>query len=250
MDSELSGRVALVTGGGSGIGAAICRRLDAMGASVAICDRDRDAAERLCRDLVARGGTAIAAAVDVTDAAAVAAAVREIEERLGRLTLCANNAGIVTARIPLADIPAIDWARQLAVNLGGIFNCLQAEIPVLLKNGGGAIVNMASLSGLVAVPGTGAYTAAKHGVIGLTKVAAVDYATGGIRVNAVAPGYVDTPLLAERGEAERKAIAERHPMNRMAGADEIADAVCYLLSDRSSFVTGTVLSVDGGYTVR
>ena len=145
--------------------------------------------------------------------------------------------------------PFVDWSRQLAVNLTGVFNCLRAEIPALLATGG-AIVNTSSICGLIGVPGTASYTATKHGVIGLTKVAALDYATRGIRVNAVAPGYVDTPMLAERDDDERAAIASRHPVQRMAHPGEIADAVLYLLSDRSTFVTGTVFEVDGGYLAR
>lgn len=171
-------------------------------------------------------------------------------EKFGALHLCANNAGIVTPRIALAEVPVADWSRQLAVNLTGVFNCLQAEIPALLAAGGGAVVNTSSICGLIGVTGTAAYSAAKHGVIGLTKVAALDYATRGIRINAVAPGYVDTPLLADRQDKERAEIAARHPVGRMAQPGEIADAVLYLLSDRSSFVTGTVFEVDGGYLAR
>lgn len=248
--SEFAGRVALVTGGGSGIGAEICRRLVEMGAQVAIGDCDVAAAERLKAELKGQCGAALALQLDVTDPASIANAVNLVQDQLGSLTLCANNAGIVTPRRDLADIQPSEWSRQLAVNLTGVFNCLQAELPALVAAGGGAVVNMSSLCGVVGVAGTGAYTAAKHGVIGLTKAAALDYATRGIRVNAIAPGYVDTPMLADRGEKERRLIAERHPVNRMATPREIADAVCYLLSHRSSFITGAVLNVDGGYTAR
>lgn len=248
--SEFEGRVALVTGGASGIGAEVCRRLASGGAKVVVADLSADAAAILAQEITSAGGSAIAQELDISAAESVQGAVSAAQETFGGLHLCANNAGIVTPRLDLADIPPEDWTRQLAVNLTGVFNCLQAEIPVLLAGGGGAIVNTSSICGLTGVPGTAGYSAAKHGVIGLTRVAALDYAERGIRVNAVAPGYADTPLLAERGEAERMDIAARHPLKRMAHAGEIADAVCYLLSDRASFVTGTAMEVDGGYLAR
>lgn len=250
LPKEFDGRVALVTGGASGIGLELCRRLAALGAKVVIGDRDFAAAQSLKAELVARGAEAQAVMLDVADPGSVEECVKAAQAHFGSVSLCANNAGIVTPRLPLAEIPAEDWTRQLAVNLTGVFNCLQAELPALVAAGGGAIVNTSSICGLIGVAGTAAYTAAKHGVIGLTKVAALDYAENGIRVNAVAPGYVDTPLLSDRSESERQLIAERHALNRMAKPGEIADAICYLLSDRSSFITGTVIAADGGYTTR
>ena len=248
--SEFSERVALVTGGASGIGAEICRRLAVQGAKVVVADIKGAEAVRLAEALAAGGASAIGQALDVTDPQSVKEAVAAAVERFGALHLCANNAGIVTPRLAVADTPAADWSRQLAVNLTGVFHCLQAEISALLATGGGAVVNTSSICGLVGVAGTAGYSAAKHGVIGLTKVAALDYASRGIRINAVAPGYVDTPLLADREDRERAEIAARHPVGRMARPGEIADAVLYLLSDRSSFVTGTVFEVDGGYLAR
>lgn len=249
-EAEFSGKVALVTGGASGIGAEICRLLADRGAMVAVTDRDAEAARTLAAELSGRGGAAMGFGMDVTDPDAVLDAVARVTDRFGGPHLCANNAGIVTARQELALLSRSDWGRQIAVNLTGVFHCLQAEIPALIASGGGAIVNTTSICGLVGVAGTAAYAAAKHGVVGLTRVAALDYAARKIRVNALAPGYVDTPLIADRPAEERATIAARHPVERMARAREIAEAACYLLSDRASFVTGTVLAADGGYTAR
>lgn len=247
---EFAGRSAFVTGGASGIGAAISRTLAVLGADVTIGDRDGPAAQDLVHDLRAAGARASGVVLDVADPESLQAAVQGVVARTGALHLCCNNAGIVAPRLDLHLIPVADWDRQMAINLGGVFHAMQAEIPALLAAGGGAIVNISSISGLISVTGTAAYTAAKHGVIGLTKAAALDYATRGIRVNAVAPGYVDTPLLAERSAEERRSIAARHPVERMAHPQEIADVVAYLLSPRSSFITGSTVTADGGFTAR
>ncbi|MDK3018394.1 SDR family NAD(P)-dependent oxidoreductase [Pseudodonghicola flavimaris] len=247
---EFAGRVVFVTGGASGIGAETARLLAGRGARVMIADLDGGAAEALAADLRGAGGQAAALWLDVSDAAGVTAAIAATLERFGRLDGCVNNAGVVTPYCALADIPLDEWARQLSVNLTGVFHCLRAEIPALLAAGGGSIVNMSSILGVVAAEGRAGYAAAKHGVVGLTRSAALDYATQGIRVNAIAPGYVDTPILSGRDDAERRAIADRHPMQRLARPAEIAEAICFLLSDRASFMTGAVLGADGGYTAR
>lgn len=247
---EFSGKVAFLTGGGSGIGAEIARLLGARGAHVMVTDLDAASANSVAEEVGQAGGSASSLGLDVTDGAAVAAAVAETVRRFGKLDLGINNAGVTTPAIATADIPFDEWNRQIAVNLTGVFNCMKAQVPEMLRSGGGSIVNTSSILGVLAVELRAGYAAAKHGVVGLTKTAALDYAEKGIRVNAIAPGYVDTPILKDRNAEQRAEIASRHPMNRMAQPSEIAEAALFLLSDRAGFVTGTVMNVDGGYTAR
>lgn len=242
----LQGKAILVTGAASGIGRATARLLAREGARVACADL-ADCAEVAH----ATGGVAIRA--DVSDPASVEAMVEATVAAFGRLDGAFNNAGIASDGVAaggekLADVTDGQWAKITAVNLTGVFLCLRAEIRRMRGSGGGSIVNTASIAGLVAIPGAGAYVAAKHGVVGLTRAAAWDHAGDNVRVNAVCPGYVDTPL-AHRGiERRREAILSRNPMRRLGTVDEIAEAVCWLLSDRAGYVTGMALGVDGGHT--
>jgi NAD(P)-dependent dehydrogenase (short-subunit alcohol dehydrogenase family) len=245
-DGRFTGKRALVTGAGSGIGAAVARRLHAAGAEVVLADLRGEAAEEVAGGL---GAGARAVALDVADEDAVRAAI-EAEERAGGLDVLANVAGIgSTTSAP--DTPLEVWERVFAVNARGTFLCCKHAIPPMARRGRGAIVNMASVAGLVGLRNRAAYCASKGAVVALTRALAVDHVGDGVRVNAVCPGTVDSPwvrrLVEEVGES-MEALRARQPMGRLGTPDEVADAVLYLASDAAAFVTGAVLAIDGGLT--
>lgn len=246
---DFVGRVALVTGAGSGIGAAVARLLARGGAEVIVSDIAQDAARQIADEIRSHGGTAQALVLDVSDQRAVQRALEAIGRAHGGLDLAVNNAGITGALYATGDFELETWHRVLDINLNGLFYCLRHELPEMLKRGKGAIVNVTSILGVNGMAGTSAYTASKHAVIGLTKACALDYATRGIRVNAVAPGYVDTPLVSNDAALRRKLDA-MHPMKRIAAPEEVAEVIGFMLSDRASFVTGSVHLADGGYSAR
>ncbi|MPM53279.1 3-oxoacyl-[acyl-carrier-protein] reductase FabG [bioreactor metagenome] len=248
---EFKGKVALVTGAGTGNGEAIAARLHAGGACVALVSRRLGQVESVSRGIDPEGARTVALEADVRDPKAMEGAVRRTLERFGKLDLAVNNAGITgPAGVPVQDLDAEIWREVIDTDLTGIFYSMKYEIPAMLSNGSGAIVNMSSANGLVGLAGMASYTAAKHGVIGLTRSAALELAESNIRVCAVAPGYVATPRIMDSGKEVTDWMAGLHPMKRLATREEVADLVAYLLSDRAAFMTGSVHSIDGGYTAQ
>ena len=247
MTGKFKGKSAIVTGGGSGIGAAIAKELGRGGASVLVADRNLAGAEAVAKAIEAGSGRAIAHEVDVADAAAVEAMVSAAVTAFGGLHLAVNNAGIGGPSAATADYPLDGWHQVINVNLNGVFYGMKYEIAAMLKSGGGAIVNMSSILGTLAFAQAPAYVSAKHAVNGLTKTAAVEYAKQGIRINAVGPAFIDTPLLSAIDPGAMQYITGLHPVGRLGKSEEVSALTCFLLSDAASFITGSYHLVDGGY---
>jgi NAD(P)-dependent dehydrogenase (short-subunit alcohol dehydrogenase family) len=250
MADRVKGKVALITGGGSGIGRATAMLFASEGARVVVADYNVEGGERTAKAIKEAGGDAVFHPADVANPGEVETLVRKTIEAYGRLDCAFNNAGIEGQFSSTPECTLENWQRVIGINLSGVFYCMKYEVPEMLKTGGGTIVNTSSICGLAGIANTAAYTAAKHGVVGLTKTAALEFSSKGIRVNAVCPGFIRTPMVArvmDRGSFDEKAVIQTHPINRLGKAEEIAEAVLWLSTDASSFVTGVPMPIDGAY---
>lgn len=249
---SMDGKVALVTGGGSGIGRSTALVFAREGAAVVVSDVNEAGGHETVKMCEQAGSKAVFIKGDVSRPEDCEAMVDLAVKKYGRLDYACNNAGIGGEANPLGDYSIEGWQKVIDINLSGVFYCMRYEIPAMLKNGGGSIVNISSILGSVAFGAAPAYVAAKHGVLGLAKSAAVDYAAQGLRVNTIGPGFIKTPLLAglEADPAIVSMLVSLHPAGRLGNPDEVAEAVVWLCSDKASFVTGAYLPVDGGYLAR
>jgi len=253
MEDSDNSRVALVTGAGSGIGRATALAFARDGWDVVVSDMNEEHNDETARHIQRMGHNVLAETADISRPPDLERLFEDTRAAFGRLDAACNNAGIEGDQAPTADCTIDNWDRVLSVNLKGTWLCLKHEIPLMLESGGGSIVNVASVAGMVGFAGMPAYVASKHGMNGLTKTAALDYATENIRVNAVCPGAIETPMIDRftDGEAEqREQLEAMHPVGRMGTPDEVADAIIWLCSEEASFVTGHIMPIDGGLTAR
>lgn len=253
MNKGLRGKVALVTGGSSGIGRAACQLFAREGASVVVADIDAGRGEETVSLIQQSDGQAVFVRTDVAIACDVENTVNQTVAAFGRLDFAFNNAGVaLPARTSIVDLTEDEWERLININLKGVWLGMKYQIPRMLEQGGGAIVNTSSIFGVVATGGTAAYTASKHGVAGITKVAALEYARSGIRINAICPSHILTPMVEDifrsNPPLEERYVAEL-PIGRLGTSEEVAEAVIWLCSDAASFVTGHIMAVDGGFLV-
>lgn len=250
---SMQGRVAVVTGGSAGIGRATALAFGREGVNVVVADVDDPRGEQAAAEVAGLGVDALFVHADVSQSGSVAELLRKTIDRFGRLDFAFNNAGIEGISAPTADCTIENWDHTIAVNLTGVFLCMREEVPRMLQTGGGVIVNNSSVAGLVGFAGIPAYTASKHGILGLTKTAALEYATQGVRVNAVCPGVIETEMITRFTHDDPVAaeqLLQTEPVGRLGAPTEIADAVVWLCSDRAGFVTGHALAVDGGFVAR
>lgn len=249
--ADFTGKVAFITGAGTGIGRSAALAFAQAGASVVAVDVSAENSQETARLVTEQGGKALAVTCDVLQSADIEAALDKTIAEFGRLDYAFNNAGVEQEKTPLADLDEAEWERIIDTDLRGVFLSMKYEIPLLLKQGGGAIVNTSSGAGVKGIPGQGAYAAAKFGIIGITKSAALDYAPHNIRINAVCPGFIATPMMDRFSggtEEGRQEIIKQEPIGRMGQPEEIAAAVVWLCSDLGSFTVGHALVMDGGQT--
>ncbi len=249
MEQDLLSKTAIVTGAASGIGEATALLYAAHGARVVVSDIDEKRGNETVQKIIENSGEAIFVKADVSDAGQCKNLVEKAVEAYGSVDICFNNAGISGESNPIADMSIEGWNKMITTNLSSVFYCMKYQVEQMVKQGGGAIVNNSSILGAVGFANSAAYVAAKHGVVGLTKSAALEYAKMGIRANSVGPGFINTPLLTEAGidDATKSVLVQLHPIGRLGESQEVAELVVWLSSDKASFITGSYYAVDGGY---